>query len=152
MTTKKGTWAKKLLIAGLILAVLAAGIYWYVATEKFSDTKDRAAAFTVSAIDFIREFRTDDSAANKKYREKIITVNGRISELESPDSATVNVKIIDSTTGDYAIFAFQEQHLAEAKKLKTGDSISIKGSCSGVSYSEILDLYYIPFKRSALNK
>jgi hypothetical protein len=113
---------------------------------------DKKAAFTVNAVDFIREFRTDDSAANLKYSEKIVIVNGRVSELESPDSATVNVKIIDAVTGDYAIFAFQEQHLPEAKTLKTGDSISIKGSCSGVSYSEILDLYYIPFKRSALNK
>jgi hypothetical protein len=140
------------MLAVLILAVIAAGIYWYVATEKFSDTKDRKAAFTVSAVDFIREFRLDDSAANRKYRERIVALNGRISELESPDSATVNVKFVDPDTGDYAIFAFQEQHLAEARTLKTGDSISIKGSCSGVSYSEILDLYYIPFKRSALNK
>jgi uncharacterized membrane protein len=152
MTKQKRPWLKKLMIAGLVLVVIAAGIYWYVATEKFSDTKDRKAAFTVSAIDFIREFRKDDSAANKKYREKIVTVNGRVSELESPDSATVNIKIIDTATGDYAIFAFQEQHLAEARSVKTGDSISIKGSCSGLSYSDILDLYYIPFKRSALNK
>jgi uncharacterized membrane protein len=151
MATQKKSWSKNLLIVFLVLVVFAACIYWYVATEKFSDTSDRKAAFTVSAIDFIREFRKDDSLANQKYREKIVTVNGRISELESPDSATVNVKIIDTTTGDYAIFAFQEQHLDEAKTLKTGDSISIKGSCSGVSYSEILDLYYIPFKRSALN-
>jgi len=152
MPKHKRAWLKKLLITGLVLAVIGAGIYWYIATEKFSDTKDRKAAFTVNAIDFIREFRKDDSAANKKYREKIITVNGKVSELEAPDSSSVNVKFVDTTTGDYAIFAFQEQHLAEAKSLKEGDSISIKGSCSGVSYSEILDLYYIPFKRSALNK
>jgi uncharacterized membrane protein len=152
MAKEKRPWLKKLMIAGLILAVIAAGIYWYVATEKFSDTKDRKAAFTVNAVEFIREFRREDSTANKKYREKIVTVNGRVSELESPDSATINVKMIDTTTGDYAIFAFQEQHLAEAKSLQKGDSISIKGSCSGLSYSEILDLYYIPFKRSTLNK
>ena len=139
------------MITGLVLAAIGAGIYWYIATEKFSDTSDREAAFTVNAIDFIREFRADDSLANKKYREKIITVNGKVSELEAPDSATINIKIIDTTTGDYVIFAFQEQHLAEARAVKIGDSISIKGSCSGLSYSEILDLYYVPFKRSALN-
>ena len=152
MTTRKRSWLKKLLIAFLILAVIAAGVYWYVATEKFSDTKGEKAAFEVNATDFIRQFRKDDSAANKKYRERIITVNGRVFELEAPDSLSVNVKFVDTTTGDYAIFAFQEQHLAEAKSLKTGDSVSIKGSCSGSSYSETFDLYYIPFKRSALNK
>jgi uncharacterized membrane protein len=152
MTTRKRSWLKKLLITFLILAVIAAGIYWYVATEKFADTKGRKSAFTVDAVDFIREFRKDDSAANKKYREKIITINGRVSQLEAPDSSTINVKFIDTTTGDYAIFAFQEQYIEEARSLKAGDSISIKGSCSGLSYSETLDLYYIPFKRSTLNK
>lgn len=151
MAKQKRSWLKKALVSGLILAIAAAGIYWYIATEKFSDTKDRKAAFSVNAIDFIREFRASDSAANKKYREKIIEIKGRVSELEAPDSATINVKIVDTATGDYVIFAFQEQHLDEARTIKTGDSISIKGSCSGVSYSEILDLYYIPFKRSALN-
>ena len=59
MTKRKRSWLKKLLITLLILAVIAAGIYWYVATEKFADTKDRKAAFTVNAIDFIREFEKD---------------------------------------------------------------------------------------------
>jgi len=152
MATRKRSWLKKLLVTGLALAIIGAGIYWYIATEKFGDTKGEKAAFEVNAIDFIREFRKDDSAANKKYRETIITVNGRVSELEAPDSSTVNVKFIDTTTGDYAIFAFQEQHLAEAKSLKTGDSVSIKGSCSGLLFSEVLGYYYIPFKRSTLNK
>ena len=131
---------------------IGAAIYWYIATEKFADTKDREAAFTVNAIDFIREFRKDDSVSNKKYREKIISVNGRVSELESPDSATVNIKFIDTTTGDYTIFSFQEQYLPEAKSVKVGDSVSVKGSCSGSIYSNLLDAYNIGFIRCTLNK
>lgn len=149
---KKKSRSKKIWLTVLALAVIGAGVYWYIATEKFTATKERKAAFTVNAIDFIQEFRKDDSAANKKYRDKIITVNGTVSSLESPDTATVNIKFIDPATGDYAIFAFQEQYLQEAKSVKVGDSISVKGSCSGVSFSEILDTYYIPFKRSTLNK
>ena len=140
------------MISILILAGTGAAIYWYIATEKFADTKDREAAFTVNAIDFIREFRKDDSVSNKKYREKIISVNGRVSELESPDSATVNIKFIDTTTGDYTIFAFQEQYLSEAKSVKVGDSVSVKGSCSGSIYSNLLDAYNIGFIRCTLNK
>ncbi len=152
MSKTKRPWQKRLLISILILAGIGAAIYWYIATEKFADTKDREAAFTVNAIDFIREFRKDDSVSNKKYREKIITVNGRVSELESPDSATVNIKFIDTTTGDYTIFAFQEQYLSEAKSVKVGDSVSVKGSCSGSIYSDLLDAYNIGFIRCTLNK
>ncbi len=152
MSKTKRPWQRRLLISILILAGIGAAIYWYIATEKFADTKDREAAFTVNAIDFIREFRKDDSVSNKKYREKIITVNGRVSELESPDSATVNIKFIDTTTGDYTIFAFQEQYLSEAKSVKVGDSVSVKGSCSGSIYSDLLDAYNIGFIRCTLNK
>lgn len=152
MSKTKRPWLKRLLIAGLVLAGIGAGIYWYIATEKFADTKDRKAAYTVNAIDFIREFRKDDSVSNNKYRQKIITINGRVSELESPDSATVNIKLVDTTTGDYAIFAFQEQYLSEAKSLKVGDSVSVKGSCSGSIYSDLLAAYNIGFIRCTLNK
>jgi hypothetical protein len=152
MSKPKRSWVKKLLIIILILIVSGAAIYWYIATEKFADTKDRKAVFTENAIDFIREFRKDDSASNRKYRQKIVTINGRVSELESPDSATVNIKFIDTITGDYAIFAFQEQYLSEAKSIKVGDSISVKGSCSGSIYSDLLDAYNIGFIRSTLNK
>ena len=152
MSNKKRPWLKRLLISVLILAGIGAAIYWYIATEKFADTKDRESAFTVNAIDFIREFRKDDSVSNKKYREKIISVNGRVTELESPDSASVNIKFIDTITGDYIIFAFQEQYLSEAKSVKVGDSVTVKGSCSGSIYSNLLDAYNIGFIRCTLNK
>src|SRR5688572_22166747 len=127
MTTRKRSWLKKLLITFLILAVISAGIYWYVATEKFADTKDRKAAYTVNAIDFIREFEKNAVAANQKYRDKIITVNGRVSQIEAADT-TMNIKMMDSTTNSFIIFAFQEQHVSEPKSVKVGDSVSLKGS------------------------
>ncbi len=145
-------WKKPTIIGGLVVIVGLAVTYWIVATEKFADTSNRKAAYTVNANDFIKEFLDNNSAANAKYADKIITVNGTVSELESPDSSTVNVKFVDSTSGSYIIFAFQEQHLEEGKNLKTGDMVSIKGSCSGSIYSDILETTSITFKRAALNK
>jgi len=151
MSKAKRPWLKKLLVAALILIGIAAAIYWYIATEKFADTKERKAAYTVNAIDFIREFEKDETAANKKYVDKIITVNGTVSEIEAADT-TVNIKFIDTASGSYAIFAFQEQYVAEAKTVKIGDPVSIKGSCSGGVLSEILGTEFITFKRCTLNK
>jgi tRNA_anti-like len=148
---KMNPWLKRLLIGGLLLLLAGGGVVWYIFNEKFTDTSERTAAFTVNAIDLIHEFQQSDSLANKKYAEKIITVNGRISELEAADT-TINVKMIDTLTDAYIIFAFQQQHLKEAKQLKEGDSVSIKGSCSGGTYSEILETEFITFKRCAVNK
>jgi tRNA_anti-like len=148
---KKRYWLKRVLLAGLVLLLLGAAAVWYIFTEKFEDTSKREAAFTVNAMDLLSEFQKDDSAANKKYAEKIITVNGRVFETEAADT-TINIKMVDTLTDAYIIFAFQTQHLAAAKQLKEGDSVSIKGSCSGGSYSEILETEFITFKRCAVNK
>ncbi len=150
-SVKKHPWFKRILIGGMLLLVAGAGVVWYIFTDTFSDTTDRKAAFTVNAMDLLHEFQQNDSLANRKYAEKIITVNGRISELEAADT-TVNVKIIDTLTNAYIIFAFQQQHLAETKRLKEGDSISIKGSCSGGTYSQILETVFVTFKRCAVNQ
>lgn len=142
---------KKVLLGALIVLLAGTGVAWYIFTEKFSDTADRKPAYTVEAMDFIREFEKNDSLANKKYTEKIIAVNGIVSAIESADT-TANIKFTDTLSGSYIIFAFQQQHLAEAKQLKVGDKVSIKGSCSGGTYSEILGTEFISFKRSAINK
>lgn len=150
-TKKRNFLFKKILIAGAILLLAAAVVYWYYASETFADTAKKKAVYSVNAQDFIKEFRLNDSLANKKYSDKIITVNGRVSEVEAADT-TINLKFIDTATGSYAIFAFQEQHVTETKGVKVGDSVSIKGSCSGGIYSEILGAEFITFKRCALNK
>lgn len=149
--TKKKSRKKWILGGILAIAVILAGVYWYIATEKFSDTKDRKADYTVNAHDFIHEFIQNSDAANLKYREKIVVINGVVTEIEPADT-TLNLVMTEPSSGSLVIFAFQQQHLAEAKTVKVGDSVSIKGSCSGGVFSEILEVHKIDFKRSTLNK
>ncbi|MCY7293285.1 MAG: OB-fold putative lipoprotein [Ferruginibacter sp.] len=150
-TKKRSPWLKRILLVGIVLLIAGGIAIWYIFTEKFTDTSKETAAYTVNAMDLIKEFQDNDSISNKKYTEKIITVNGRITETESADT-TINIKMRDTLTDAYIIFAFQQQHLKEAKQLKEGDSVSIKGSCSGGTYSKILETSFITFKRCTLNK
>ena len=148
---KINPWVKKILLGIFVIALLGAGGIWYIFSEKFSDINEVKADFTVNALDMIHEFEKNDSLANKKYTEKIVVVNGMVSEVEGADT-TVNIKMADTSSGSYVIFAFQQQHRAQAKSIKVGDSVSIKGSCSGGVYSRILETEFITFKRCALNK
>ena len=148
---KKRSGIKKWLIAAVILLLAAVAVLWYLFTEKFDDTKTVKADYTVEAGAFMQEFKKDIRQANAKYTEKIIVVSGVISAIEMADT-TANIKINDSLSGSYIIFTFQDQHLAEARALKAGDRVSIKGSCSGGNYSEILESEKIEFKRCTLTK
>ncbi len=142
---------KKWLLAGMVLLLAGVMVVWYIFTEKFDDTKAIKSDYSVQAIEFLKEYSQDLKKANEKYSEKIVVVNGIVSAVEMADT-TANIKIMDSLSGSYIIFAFQDKHVAEAKALKPGDRIAIKGSCSDGVHSDILDVNYIPFKRCALDK
>jgi hypothetical protein len=142
---------KKWLLALGVVLLAGAGVIWYLYTLKYDDTATIKADYTVNALDFINEFKQDMAAANKKYSEKIVVVNGTVSAIEMADT-TANIKIVDTTNGAYIIFAFQQQHLNDATAIKQGAQVSIKGSCSNGAFSSILETQYITFKRCALNK
>ena len=142
---------KKWLIALGVVLLAGAAIVYYLFTLKYDDTTTVKADFTVNAMDFIKEFKQDMAAANKKYSEKIVVVNGTVSAIEMADT-TANIKMVDTTNGAYIIFAFQQQHLGEAKSIKAGEQVSIKGSCSNGALRNILEAEYITFKRCAVNK
>jgi hypothetical protein len=142
---------RKWLLAIFVLLLAGGAAIWYLFTLKYDDTAGVKADYTVNAMDFIKEFKQDMSAANKKYSEKIVVVNGTVSAIEMADT-TANIKMVDTTNGAYIIFAFQQQHLQEAKAMKEGEAVSIKGSCSNGAFSSILEAEYITFKRCAVNK
>jgi hypothetical protein len=119
--------------------------------ETFSSTKKVKADYSLNATALLREFEANDSAANNKYREKIIEVSGRANTVEQLKDSTVNIKFSDST-GSYLIFSFDNQQYSEVKNIREGDSVIAKGSCSGSIHSEILGTSSISFKRSTLNK
>jgi hypothetical protein len=135
----------------VLLLAGGGGVIWGLFTLKYDDTATVKADYTVNALEFIKEFKQDMAGANKKYSEKIIVVNGTVSAIEAADT-TANIKMIDTTNGAYIIFAFQQQHLNEAKQMKEGEKVSIKGSCSNGAFSTILETEYISFKRCAVNK
>ncbi|MGB5005326.1 MAG: hypothetical protein WBO39_00210 [Ferruginibacter sp.] len=151
LTTKINKRYKKWILAFFVLLLAGAAVVWYIFTEKHEDTVMVKADYTVNAPAFIKEFQQNMTAANKKYSEKIIIVNGTVSEIETFDT-TANIKMTDTISNAYIIFAFQQQHMGDARQMQVGDAVSIKGSCSNGSFSNILETEYITFKRCAVNK
>ncbi|MEJ7627809.1 MAG: hypothetical protein WKF35_13170 [Ferruginibacter sp.] len=143
-------WVRNSLILTVMVILGAIVFVWYVFNEKFTDTTKRKAHFTIDATELIREYEKNATAANVKYADKILIVSGIVSETETVDTS-VNIKFSNEESGAYIIFAFQDQNIAEAKKIREGEKIKIKGSCSGGAYSEILESVFITFKRCVLN-
>ncbi len=147
-------WLKKIawIIIGPVLAFAAYKMgEKQVMGETFTQTSEVKAEYTVNATDLLREFTAGDSTANNKYREKIMVVNGTATRVEQLGDSTTTIQLADST-GSYLVFSFDKDQLEEVKNIKPGDRVSLKGSCSGSVYSEILGITFVSFKRSTINK
>ena len=122
-----------------------------ILAETHKDTIDVKADYTITADELIKEFIENDTATNKKYREKVLVVNGSALAVDIRNDSTSNIKFADST-GSYINFSLEKNQLDNVKNIKSGDPVSLKGVCSGSIFSEILGTTSIDFKRVTLNK
>lgn len=122
-----------------------------ILAETHKDTVDVKADYIIEANALIKEFTANDTATNKKYREKVLVVNGDASEVDIRDDSTSNIKFADST-GSFINFSLEKNQLENVKNIKSGDPVSLKAVCSGSIFSEILGTTSISFKRAILNK
>lgn len=140
-----------LALAGPVFAIAGFMIIQQkIAGEEFSDTAKVKADYSVTADALIKEFAANDSAANKKYLEKIIEVKGKTADITVSGDTTVNFKFTDPG-GSFINFSFDGKEAEAAKKIKSGDEVTVKGACSGSMYSEILGTSTITFKRCTLS-
>jgi hypothetical protein len=122
-----------------------------VMNAAFGKTSDIKADYVIRADSLIQEFLVNDSAANKKYLEKLLEVNGNAAAIEIKPDSSSTIKFEDST-GSYALFTLEKDQWEEVRKLDAGSPVSVKGVCSGSIFSDILGTTSISFKRSTLNK
>lgn len=122
----------------------------YIREQTFKGTESVKADYTLEAEALITEFLSNNMAANKKYLDKVIVVNGKASAVELLADSTSTIKFADST-GSYAIFSLDKDQFEQVQKIQPGAAISMKGVCSGSIFSEILGTTSISFKRATFN-
>jgi pectate lyase len=113
---------KKLLIALILLAIIGYFGYNYVMAPP-KNISESSADFKITAVDFSKEFSTNLESANTKYQEKIIRIDGTITEVES-EGVTINKTIFCK--------------LDNMESLNVGDQIKIKGLYIG--YDDLFEL------------
>jgi tRNA_anti-like len=112
----------------IILLLLASwGIY--KVTMPHHNTSGEQAVGTLTATNLYNEFLKTENSANKEWVGKVIEVSGRISSVnESGNYISINLK--GSTDGGVNC-SFLKKDLDSENKYNAGDSITIKGKCTG---------------------
>ncbi len=110
-----------------VIFLVAWGIY--KATLPHRNAAGEQPIATISAIDLYSEFLHSENIADKKWVGKIINVSGIISSVtESGDYISLNLQ---ATSDGGVNCSILKKDLDTDDKFKKGDSVNIKGKCTG---------------------
>lgn len=112
-------------ITVLILGISAAAYVWFfVYNKKHKNIADSKPDFTTTAVDFINEFETSDTTANKKYNEKIIQFTGTVNSTIPGDS--LSTVVFDEEKTMTISVEFLPEFNEMAKNLSKGSQVIVK--------------------------
>ena len=107
------------------------GIYGYLEYNREApNSHSLKPAFQLKAPELIRQFETDEPTADARFVDKPISVSGIIGVVKSTDSSA-SVFLIGKDNVASVICQFDRNHKEEVKDLKRGDTVTVKGICTG---------------------
>ena len=126
------------ILIAVVLLIAAAAIYAYREfTRKPVDMAAASPDFRSKADDIIRQLRSNDSAAFKKMEGKIIEITGIIKDLSGSDQ-NVLILLGDQGSMESVRCSMDSSTAIVPGTLRIGESVTIRGTCSGVDADELL--------------
>lgn len=121
----------------LILGAIALYIYKeYNRTHK--DTARLKPDYSLKASDLVKEFETNEAASNRKYWDKVISVEGILKEKIKDDKGLYTLALGDTSSMCSVRCTIDSLHSSEAAIINSGTYITVKGICSGFKADELL--------------
>jgi len=120
---------RKLLILGGSGLIIAAGIAYFMYNKPHRDVAAEEAAFSLTADVLYDEYEADENAANEKYLDKILKVNGTVAEVGTNDAGQTNVIIAAENAMLGGVSATFDN--APSSPISEGQQLTVKCRCTG---------------------
>lgn len=122
---------KGIIISTVVLVILIAGIYaWREYTRTVKALADVDADLRTEAVALIAEFEADELAADKKYHNKIIAVNGMVKGVDSMENSYTVV--LGDTSGMSSVRCLLDSaYVNSISSVNRGKIITVKGAITG---------------------
>lgn len=128
---------KAILITVLVYLLIGAFIAYKIANKSHLDISSTSPQISIEATKLIDEFVIDETTANTKYLDKLIAVNGTISSIKIKDEKGIISLKTDDDFGSILCHLSNET-TKNISQLENGQSIQIKGICTGFLMDVIL--------------
>ncbi|HRI26477.1 MAG TPA: hypothetical protein PK239_01340 [Chitinophagales bacterium] len=125
---------QKILAAILLVAVIGAYVGYTMYNKPVAATADKKTDLQIEAPTLFAEFEQNEEAANAKYNDKTIEVKGILKAVEQEgDKITLQLQ-----AGEMGGISCEMQDKSGADALKPGDTVTVKGVCTGMLMDVVL--------------
>lgn len=128
-------------LLGLLLVIGLAGlIIWNLPKTSI---ENKASEITIAAAEISKVFNENEKAANTRFIDKIVAIEGTIEDVSTDENgATVFLlQGIDMTSG--VLCTLDGSQTEKAKTKKAGDTVKLKGKCTGMLMDVVLNKCYL---------
>lgn len=122
---------KKILFSILILGLIGASIGFYLYTKPPRDISSTKEDFVLNVEEFYKEFMTNEASANTKYLNKVIIVEGIVTEIQLENSEEPTLSISSQNGDSKLTCGFNKNLTSTITSLKSGNKVTLKGKCDG---------------------
>lgn len=130
---------KKFLWGTVIIMIALAGYGFYLYNKKPADIRKLDAAYALSAADLITDFNKNETVANSKYLDKVISVKGNVQDLKIDPSGQFTVFLDGGDPMSAVTCSFYEEEAGSSGGIKIGTPLTIKGKCTGKLMDVVLN-------------
>ncbi len=127
-----------ILINSVLIVVL---IIVYIAVTLLNkphiNISEKVPNHSIEATQVLQDFQSNETQANSKYLDQILQVTGTISDLDITNEKGVISLSADDSFGSI-LCHLDAKEITKTKTLKLGQSITIKGMCTGYLMDVIL--------------
>jgi tRNA_anti-like len=120
---------RKIIYVLMVLGLLGAAYGYYEWNRPVASVVNKKAEHTISAIDLEAAYSIDEAAANTKYNDKLVQVNGSVEKVETDGGKT---SIYLKTNNPISAIICEMENGSETSNIKEGESVSIKGRPTGI--------------------
>lgn len=101
----------------------------------------------LSSVDLCEEYASNEVKADEAYRDKLVVISGKVSEIGKDFADNVYITMGDGNEYSFAAaqFTFKaDSEIAKVAELKKGSPASVIGVCDGVSIMQVMldDCYF----------
>lgn len=134
MLNKKKTTS---IVVVLIMVFISVIIFDKIYNKPHLNVSEAATEITTTSAALIKDYELDEEASNAKYLDKVILVKGVISKIITDKNKTIITLGKGAMLGNVVCHLSLEQN-KKASALLEGQSITIKGICTGYLMDVIL--------------